>query len=77
MFFIDAETQNAVIPAREWRLCGNTGANAKVAEITQKAQKGIPKLFENGLKQCLCGLQGINGLQGAWGLVVGGCLLQA
>ena len=50
---------------------GNTGANAKVAKVTQKAQKGIPKLFENALKQCLCGLRGINGLQGAWGLVVG------
>ena len=50
---------------------GNTGANAKVAKVTQKTQKGIPKLFENALKQCLCGLRGINGLQGAWGLVVG------
>ena len=34
--------------------------------------KGIPNLFEDALKQCLCGLQGINGWEGAWGLVVGG-----
>ena len=47
------------------------GANAEGAEVTQKTQKGIPKLFENALNQCLCGLRGINGLQGAWGLVVG------
>ena len=51
---------------------GNTGANAKGAEVTQKSQKGIPKLFGKGLNQCLCGLQGINGWEGAWGLVVGG-----
>ena len=50
---------------------GNTGANAKGAEVTQKSQKGIPKLFGKGWKQCLCGLQGINGWEGAWGLVVG------
>ena len=50
---------------------GNTGANAKGAEVTQKSQKGIPKLFGKGWKQCLCGLQGINGWEGAWGLLVG------
>ena len=33
--------------------------------------EGIPKLFGKGLNQCLCGLQGINGWEGAWGLVVG------
>jgi len=27
---------------------GNTGANAKGAEVTQKSQKGIPNLFEKG-----------------------------
>ena len=53
---------------------GNTGANAKGAEVTQKSQKGIPKLFGKGWKQCLCGLQGINGWEGAWGLLVGGLL---
>ena len=50
---------------------GNTGANAEGAEVTQKSQKGIPKLFGKGWKQCLCGLQGINGWEGAWGLLVG------
>ena len=34
--------------------------------------EGIPKLFGKGLNQCLCGLQGINGWEGAWGLVVEG-----
>jgi len=28
-------------------------------------------LFGKGWKQCLCGLQGINGWEGAWGLLVG------
>ena len=32
--------------------------------------EGIPKLLGKGLNQCLCGLHGINGLEGAWGLVV-------
>ena len=52
---------------------GNTGANAKGAKVTQKSQKGIPKLFGKGWKQCLCGLQGISALQGAWGLLVAIC----
>ena len=34
--------------------------------------KGIPNLFGNTLNQCLCGLQGINGWEGAWGLLVWG-----
>ena len=49
----------------------NAGTNAEGAEVTQKSQKGIPKLFGKGWKQCLCGLQGINGWEGAWGLLVG------
>ena len=50
---------------------GMRGNDAEGAKVTQRAQKGIPKLFENALNQCLCGLQGINGWEGAWGLVVG------
>jgi len=30
---------------------------------------------ENRGKQCLCGLQGISALQGAWGLLVAICLV--
>ena len=29
-------------------------------------------MFGNALNQCLCGLQGINDWEGAWGLFVGG-----
>ena len=49
---------------------GMRGNDAEGAKVTQRAQKGIPKLFENALNQCLCGLQGINGLQAAWELVM-------
>ena len=50
---------------------GNTGANAEGAEVAQKSQKEYQNCLENALNQCLCGLQGINGWEGAWGLVVG------
>ena len=50
---------------------GNTGANAEGAEVAQKSQKEYQNCLENALNQCLCGLQGINGWEGAWGLVIG------
>ena len=49
---------------------GNTGANAEGAEVAQKSQKEYQNCLENGLNPCLCGLQGINGWEGAWGLVI-------
>ena len=49
---------------------GMRGNDAEGAKVTQRAQKGIPKLFENALNQCLCGLLGINGLQAAWELIM-------
>ena len=49
---------------------GNTGANAEGAEVAQKSQKEYQNCLENALNQCLCGLQGINGWEGAWGLVI-------
>ena len=46
------------------------GGERKRRRSYAEGAKGIPKLFKNALKQCLCGLQGINGWEGAWGLVV-------
>ena len=47
------------------------GGERKRRRSYAEVAEGIPKLLENALKQCLCGLQGINGWEGAWGLVVG------
>ena len=47
------------------------GGERKRRRSYAEVAKVIPKLFGKGLNQCLCGLQGINGWEGAWGLVVG------
>ena len=47
------------------------GGERKRRRSYAEVAKEIPKLFGKGLNQCLCGLQGINGWEGAWGLVVG------
>ena len=46
------------------------GGERKRRRSYAEVAEGIPKLFGKGLNQCLCGLQGINGWEGAWGLVV-------
>ena len=46
------------------------GVAAKGAHTEHKGCRRKSKLFEKAGKLCLCGLQGINGLEGAWGLVV-------
>ena len=51
----------------EWKYGGGRRGRRSYAEVA----KVIQKLFKNALNQCLCGLQGINGWEGAWGLVVG------
>ena len=38
---------------------GTNAEGAEGAEVTQKSQKGITKLFGKGWKQCLCGLKGL------------------
>ena len=48
------------------------GGERKWRRSYAEVAKEIPKLFGKGLNQCLCGLQGINGWEGVWGLVVGG-----
>ena len=48
------------------------GGERKRRRSYAEVAKEIPKLFGKGLNQCLCGLQGINGWEGVWGLVVGG-----
>ena len=47
------------------------GGERKRRRSYAEVAEGIPKLFGKGLNQCLCGLQGINGWEGVWGLVVG------
>ena len=57
--------------------CGNTGRRREYGGERKRRRsyaevaEGIPKLFEKGLNQCLCGLRGINGWEGAWGLEEG------
>ena len=48
------------------------GVAAKGAHTEHKGCRRNSKLFEKAGKLCLCGLQGINGWEGAWGLVVAG-----
>ena len=48
------------------------GGERKRRRSYAEVAKEIPKIFGKGLDQCLCGLQGINGWEGVWGLVVGG-----
>ena len=55
-----------------WRM--DTGKGRRERKSYAEVAEGIAKLFENALNQCLCGLQGINGWEGAWGLLVGGLL---
>ena len=52
-----------------WRM--DTGTGRRERKSYAEVAEGIAKLFENALNQCLCGLQGINGLKGAWELLVG------
>ena len=40
------------------------------AQRLRRSRRRNTRLFKNALNQCLCGLQGINGWEGAWGLVV-------
>ena len=47
------------------------GGERKRRRSYAEVAKGIPKLFGKVLNQYLCGLQGINGWEGAWVLVVG------
>ena len=47
------------------------GVAAKGAHTEHKGCRRNSKLFEKAGKLCLCGLQGINGLEGAWDMVVG------
>ena len=47
----------------------NTRRTQKAQKLRRRRKRNT-KLFKNALKQCLCGLQGINGWEGAWGLVV-------
>ena len=42
------------------------------AQRLRRSRRRNTRLFKNALNQCLCGLQGINGWDGAWGLVVAG-----
>ena len=46
------------------------GVAAKGAHTEHKGCRRNSKLFEKAGKLCLCGLQGINGLEGAWRLLV-------
>ena len=46
------------------------GSERKRRKTYAEVAKGIPNLFKNALNQCLCGLQAINGWEGAWGLLV-------
>ncbi|MBP8747023.1 MAG: hypothetical protein KBH24_04385, partial [Brachymonas sp.] len=48
------------------------GCERKRRRSYAEVAEGIPKLFGKGLNQCLCGLQGRNDWEGAWGLVVEG-----
>ena len=50
---------------------------AEVAQKLRKRRKRITQLPKKADKQHACGLQGINGLKGAWGLVAGGLQLSA